>query len=93
MTARQLMQEFRLNCGGDAWGETRGWWFAVAGEMDDRGLAVPDEWRYRPSPMGGVNPDAYETPFCAEASDEALLLFGRAMNRYAGILKRSGKDY
>jgi hypothetical protein len=35
------------------------------------------------SPLGGRDPDAYVTPFCARASDDALRLFGRALNRYA----------
>lgn len=93
MNARQLMQEYRLTCDGDTWGNTMAWWFAVAGEMHERGLDIPADWQYRPSPLGGKNDDAYETPICEEASDDALILFGRAMNRYATILKAAGKDY
>lgn len=52
MNARDLMQEFRIHVGGDCWGTTMAWWFAVAGEMWERGLAVPDVWKYRASPFG-----------------------------------------
>lgn len=94
LNARDLMQEFRLFSGdGDWWGTTLAWWFAVAGEMWERGLDIPADWHYRPSPFGGRDPDAYETPICEAATDIALLLFGRALNRYAAILKRAGKAY
>lgn len=94
LSASNLMQEFRLFYdSGDPWGSTMGWWFSVAGEMWERGLAIPDAWQYRASPFGGRDPDAYETPICESATDEALILFGRAMNRYAGILKAAGRDY
>lgn len=93
LSAKALMQEYRTDCGSDPWGHTMAWWFAVAGEMWERGISVPYEWQYRASPFGGRDPDAYETPLCAAASDQALILFGRAMNRYATNLKTNGKDY
>lgn len=92
LTARDLMDEFRLIANGDVWGNTMIWWFAVAGEMYCRGLSIPADWQYRP----GLNPkeaDAYETDVLEQASDEALHLFGRALNRYAATLKRAGKNY
>jgi hypothetical protein len=61
--------------------------------MYERGLPIPAEWQYRPSPLGGKDPDAYETSICETASDDALRLFGRALNRYAAMLKAAGKDY
>jgi|SRR5215472_1875449 len=93
LTARDLMAEFRISADGDWWGNTMGWWFAVAGEMWERGLPIPDSWQYRPSPFGGRDPDAYETEPCERATDHALILFGRALHRYAGILKKAGQDY
>jgi hypothetical protein len=94
MSAKNLMGEFRL-CfdGSDAWGSTMEFWFAVAGEMDERGLDIPADWRYRPSPLGGKDPDSHVTPIMEAATDDALRLFGRALTRYAGILKRAGEDY
>ena len=93
LTASNLMQEFRVSQSGDWWGDTMEWWFAVAAEMYERELPIPDEWRYRPSPLGAKDPEAYPTEVLESASDEALGLFGRALNRYAGILKKGGKDY
>lgn len=93
LTARDLMKEMRLAQSGDWWGDTMAWWFAVAGEMWERGLAIPDAWRYRPSPLGAKDPEQYETEVCEEATDEALLLFGRALSRYAAKLKAAGMDY
>ncbi len=93
LNATQLMREYRLATSGDPWGDTMGWWFAVAGEMYERDLPIPAEWRYRPSPLGSKDPDAYETPICSMATDEALRLFGRALTRYADRLRAAGKDY
>ncbi len=93
MNAHDLMAELRLTSDGDDWGNMMGWWFAVAAEMYERGIGPPDEWRYRPSPLGAKDPDAYETEFCEQADDNALHLFGRALHRYAGMLKKAGKDY
>lgn len=93
LTASDLMREMRIAQSGDWWGDTMGWWFAVAGEMYERGLPIPAEWKYRPSPFGAKDPDAYETEICETATDNALCLFGRALNRYAKKLKAAGKDY
>lgn len=93
LSACDLMKEMRIGASGDWWGTTMAWWFAVAGEMDERGLDIPKEWRYRPSPFGGKEPDMYETEVCEGATDSALLTFGRALTRYAAILKKAGKDY
>ena len=93
MNATDLMKEMRLTQSGDCWSDTMSWWFAVAGEMFERGLNIPAEWRYHPSPLGGKMPDAYETEICEQATDDALRLFGRALSRYAAKLKAAGEDY
>ncbi len=94
LTASDLMQEFRLFYdGGDSWGTTMAWWFAIAGELNERGLYIPDAWKYRPGLGGGKDPDAYETEICEAATDDGLQLFGRAITRYAAMLKTAGKDY
>jgi len=93
MTLQDLKSEFRLASDGDSWGSVMEWWFGVAGEMYERGLDIPDDWRYRPSPFGGVDPDSYVAPILAEADDNDLARFGAILNRYAGVLKAKGKDY
>jgi len=93
LSARDLIWEMRLTHGGAAWDTTMEWWFAVAGEMYERGLPIPHEWKYRPSPLGAIDRDQYEARIVAEASDTALILFGCALSRYASHLKESGQSY
>ena len=94
MNYNQLKAELRLSGSGDAWGTCLSWWFATAAELFERpGCLVPHEWRYRPSPMGAIDPDAYEAPIVAEAPDEDLIRFGNLLDRYASMLRAAGKDY
>jgi hypothetical protein len=41
----------------DRYGSVMGAWFAIAGLLVDDGEDVPSSWDYRPSPMGGTDPD------------------------------------
>lgn len=93
LTYDDLKHEYRLMHDGDEWGNCLSWWFAVAGEMYERGLDIPPEWQYRPSPFGGREEGLYETDVCLEASDEALELFGRVLCRLGERLKACGRDY
>lgn len=93
LSAHDLFKEMRVGASGDWWGTTMQWWFAVAGETNERCLEIPPEWHYRPSPLGGKEPEQYETEVCEGATDVALRLFGRALHRYAGMLKKAGRDY
>lgn len=79
----------------DAWGWCMGWWFAIAGAIHDRGDAVPAEWHYRPSPMGGADPDGFEDNTIAELeiTTPALIHAGNLLNRYAEFCKRKELDY
>lgn len=57
-------------------------------------LEVPNEWQFRPSPMGSANEeDDYATVVVREADDKSLMRFGKLLNRYAAILKKAGQDY
>lgn len=93
MTYQDLKSELRLSNDGDSWRTCMSWWFATAAELFERGVYLPPEWQYRPSPMGAIDPDAYETPIVAEAGDDDLLRFGRLLDRYSSKLKESGKAY
>ena len=86
-----LKAEYNLDSS-DPWGTCMAWWFAVAGEMFERGLWVPEEWRYWPSPPAR-DPDQYEAEICMRAGDAALSRFGDVLNRYASRLKKAGKSY
>lgn len=94
ITSKELWGEFRLTFDGDAWGTAMSWWFTVADELHWRGVTLPPEWKYRPSPLGPTNePDALETQIVLECDDVLLLRFGRALSRYAKMLKAAGQDY
>lgn len=89
---QNLKDEFRLTGNGDVWGNTMAWWFAVALEMNDRGLTIPDEWKFRAG-AGRSDADTLEGEACQQASEEALEEFGALLNRYADYLKFKGKSY
>ena len=96
LTYRQLISEFRCDDSQDSWGTVMHWWFTVADELNFNrpALTVPESWRFRPSPLGPQNePGDYAANAVAESSDDALARFGALLNRYAGFLKRRGKDY
>lgn len=93
LTASDLFTQMRVAQSGDWWADTMCWWFAVAGEMYERGLFIPEEWKYHLSPLGGKESNQYEAEVCEKATDGALLLFGRALSRYAKVLKKAGCDY
>jgi hypothetical protein len=91
--SKTLWWEFRL-CFTEGWGDTMHWWFTVADELYFRGVSLPAEWKFRPSPLGPSNePDDYATNIVSECDDALLLRFGRALSRYARILKAAGLDY
>lgn len=85
--------------GGDAWGSTMGWWFAIADVVTEIDPSqVPSEWEFRQSPMGS-NTEAYEYQEILEtmrddgATLEDLLDAGNILTRYAAQLKLAGMDY
>ena len=95
-TYKQLISEFRCDDCDDPWGTVMHWWFTVADEIHFKRpkLNIPVNWRFRPSPLGSQNePDDYAAVAVAQASDAALDRFGAVLNRYAGFLKRRGRDY
>ena len=95
MNAKEIWGEFRLGFGGDdSWHHVMHWWFTVADELYFRGVALPAAWRFRPSPLGPSNdPDDYVTGAVTACSDSLLLMFGRALNRYAKTLRAAGLSY
>jgi hypothetical protein len=93
-TYNDLRDQYRCTHDGDAWGNCMGWRFAVAAEMWHRGLAIPSEWGY--SPGMASDPRELETlegETCADATDEALELFGAVLLRVYDKLKAAGEDY
>lgn len=97
LTTKDLIAEYRLTHCGDNWGNCMEWWFAIADEIYwNRAphLRVPDNWQFRPSPLGPQNePESYTTEIVQSATDSALEEFGAMLHRYAAILKKRGEDY
>lgn len=93
---KYLKAEFRLSDDGDSWGNVKQWWFTIADEIyfNRKNLRVPDEWQFKPSPMGPSNdPDDYVTNVVKDTPDEALMAFGNLVHRYARLLKSKGVNY
>lgn len=90
----QLLQEFKdeLNMEHDCWGHTMGFFFAVAGEMHERNLPVPEEWKYR-SGISAIDYAVYESQTTVKASDTALRQMGDYLFKLSGYIKKIGKDY
>lgn len=84
--------------GGDAWGSTMEWWFALADVITGIDASrIPSEWEYRQSPMGAdIDSYAYQeiiAVVCDGATIDDLLHAGEILTRYAAQLKLEGMDY
>ena len=92
-----LREEFKIDFSMkyDSWGHTMGAFFDLAGEMYHRGLDIPEDWQYRPSPMSGdirEHDSGFFEP-CAMATDSALLELGILLHRLCDYLRREGHSY
>lgn len=92
MKYQDIINEFRLMCS-DSWGDSMELSFAVAGEMYERGMAIPKKWKYYPSPFGAKDEDSYWTKPLETVTDEDLERLLTFCWRYTNLLKRHGKDY
>lgn len=85
--------------GGDPWGSTMGWCFAIADVVTEIDASqVPSEWEFRQSPMG-ANTEAYEYQEILETMRDSgaslydLIDAGNVLTRYAAQLKLAGMAY
>jgi hypothetical protein len=98
---KELRWEFNLTFdGGDSWGSTLDWWFAVAENLYHAGGDVPAEWQFRAAPGNdGVDLGNYSDATIKGYLDlgtvttDDLVAFGTVLTRYANLLKMAGKDY
>ncbi len=90
-----LKLEFRFANDGDDWGHVQHWLFSIADEIYfNRDFPVPDDWGFRPSPLGPANDDDdYVTQCVRDADDKSLLKFGKILNRAARLLAAKNCDY
>lgn len=95
MDIEALKFEFRLTNDGDDWGHVMSWLFVVADEIHfERDFDVPDDWGFRPSPLGKTTEeDDYYGSVVSMADDDSLLKFGNMLNRAARCLNANGKSY
>ena len=84
----------------DEWGHTLGHHFAVAAMLTALGYTTPDEWEYRPSPMGPAG-ELAEWPGAewldavtnGDVTASDLLTVGNELLADAARLRADGKDY
>jgi hypothetical protein len=95
MTLKQFKKEFRLtDYKYDPWGECMSAWFECAGQMNKRGLYIPHEWQYRPSPLGDcTDPENYWYSIFAHCGKNQLLAIGQLLHRYDQYLRFKGRNY
>ena len=99
----RIMYEFRLYSGGDAWGDTMGWWFGIADVLwhaENGTIEIPAHWQYRHSPVcREVDLDDWPGSEIAEGhaagyySADDLLYAGEVLTRYAALLDKAGLSY
>lgn len=79
----------------DAWGHTLGAFFDLCGEMYHRGLDIPADWQFCPSPCAGDirEHDSGFFDACAMATDSALLELGILLHQLCDYLRREGHSY
>lgn len=79
---------------GDPWGSVMQAWFSCAAELWQRGLVVPVAWGYSPG-LAAVptDPEDFMYDLFRGADNQSIVKFGNVLAKYAGLLKRAGKDY
>lgn len=96
MTIIQFKKEIRLlDFKYDPWGEAMSAFFELCARMYKRGLTIPAEWQYRPSPLTSdpTEKDNYWYSLFARCGRHQLLAIGNLLHRYTEYLRRKGKDY
>lgn len=95
LTLKDIKDEYRLvGDDSDPWGSAMELWFAVAGELNHRDpYLIPAEWQYRPSPLGGKDPDSYWTELLEDCTDQTLSEMGAILFRYVRYCEFKGLNY
>lgn len=91
-----LMAAYKLSRSGDQWGDCMGWLFRIADSLTfHHEVEVPEEWSFRPSPMGRADDPAedYEAATCDAADPDELVRFGRVLWRLREMLIKAGANY
>ena len=95
-TYRAMRQEYDLTSDNDQWGTCMNWLFTISAYLTfETDLECPDDWEYRPSPLGSDNDeDDYTYQIIkSEFSPDDVLSFGCVLFRYSRALERAGLSY
>lgn len=93
MNYSDLKQEYRLQSDSyDKWGSAMNALFDVSAELWWRGEFIP--WDYSPGATDDPRePNSYMAEVSADTDTDALLAFGRVLDRYTDQLRRADLDY
>lgn len=83
--------DFSPKC--DPWGTAMSAMFDVAGEMYNRSIPIPAEWKYRPGMGDPLIEDEYTRQQIEALDDETLSKLGDYLHRVTNALDRAGKSY
>lgn len=89
---KDFFEKFRLICC-DTWGEPIEAWFECVGQMNKRGLLIPEKYEYHPGLGNGTDKESYWYELYEATSDEMLVIIGEFLFRYCRLLKHFRKDY
>ena len=92
MNLKEFKEEFRLMCD-DTRGDALDAWFECAGHMYERGIDIPNEWKYVHGLGDGTFEQSWWYDFFKESTNEELIKIGNFLFRYCQYLKFKGKDY
>ena len=92
-TLQSFKDEFRLICC-DLWGDALEAWFECCGQMNKRGILIPECWDYFPGMGGdGTDIDSYWHELFEVVSTRLLKKIGDFLFRYCQFLKFKKMDY
>lgn len=86
MTLREFKSEFRLIS--TSWEDALDAWFECAGRLYVRGLKLPEEWQYKPSPQGGLcSKESYFYHDFKSCPTKDLRIIGNFLFRYCRMIE------
>ncbi len=95
---KDFKDEFRLICT-DTWGNALDAWFESVGQMNKRGLPIPNKYEYRAGidPVGcndkGTDPESYWHEMFENSNTEDLVKIAEYLFRYYDFLRFKGVNY
>jgi hypothetical protein len=88
-TLKDFTDEFRL-ISYDSFEDAKEAWFEAAGQMNKRGLAIPNEWAIDFRGGDGTEPDSHWHEDFEQCTDELLIRIANFTFRYCRFLQHKG---